>query len=135
MIAAMKDTPASAAGKWASIIATLCHRNAGGNVFAAGGDNFGGANDLPNWAVGSVDKRAALHWDTSQTIANCKVNGVATLAIVDSGSYKTIMDTAMAKILGLRVRQACRGDCGTYSVPGTGQTNAYEGVVDEEVRI
>jgi predicted aspartyl protease len=90
---------------------------------------------LPNWAIGSEDKRAALHWDTSQTIANCKINGVATLAIVDSGSYKTIMDTAMAKILGLRVRQAFKGDCGTYSVPGTGQTNAYEGVVDGEVRI
>jgi predicted aspartyl protease len=54
--------------------------------------------------MGSEDKRAALHWDTSQTIANCKINGSATLAIVDSGSYKTIMDTAMAKILGLRVR-------------------------------
>jgi hypothetical protein len=40
MIAAMKDTPASAAGKWASIIATLCHRNAGGNVFAAWGNHL-----------------------------------------------------------------------------------------------
>jgi hypothetical protein len=26
----------------------------------------------------------------------------------------------MARILGLRVREAVNGDCGTYSVPGTG---------------
>ena len=104
MVAAMKDTPAIAAGKWASIIATLCHRNAGGNVFAAGGNNSGGNTGLPIWAMGGEDKRAALHWDTSQTIANCKINGNTTLAIVDSGSYKTIMDISMARILGLRVR-------------------------------
>ena len=120
MVAAMKDTPAAAAGKWASIIATLCHRNAGGNVFAMGGDQLNGNRDLPIWAMGTEDKRAALHWDTSQTIANCKMNGMTTLAIVDSGSYKTIMDTSMARILGLKIRQAVHSDCGTYSVPGTG---------------
>ena len=106
MVAAMKDTPAVAAGKWASIIATLCHRNAGENVFATTGNNGEKNAGLPIWAMGSADKRAALHWDTSQTIANCKVNGVTTLAIVDSGSYKTIMDISMARILGLRVRAA-----------------------------
>ena len=119
MVAAMRDTPASAAGKWASIIATLCERNTGGNVFAAGGNNVE-QKDLPTWALGSAGKRAALHWDTSQTIANCKINGITTLAIGDSGSYKTIMDITMARILGLRVRQSVKGDCSTYSVPGTG---------------
>ena len=88
-------------------------------MFAAGGANVE-PNNLPTWALGSADKRAALHWDTSQTVANCKINGITTLAIVNSGSYKTIMDITMARILGLRVRQAVRGDCGTYSVPGTG---------------
>ena len=67
-----------------------------------------------------VDKRSALPWDTSQTVANCKVNDNAALAIVDSGSYKTIMDVGMAKMLGLPTRSAVGGDCGTYSVPGTG---------------
>jgi hypothetical protein len=43
-----------------------------------------------------MDKRAALPWDASQTIANCKVNGNVALAIIDSGSYKTIMDVSMA---------------------------------------
>ena len=103
MVAAMKDTPAVAAGKWASIIATLC-RNAGGNVFTTSGENTGRNMGLPIWAMGGNDKRAALHWDTSQMIANCKINGTTTLAIVDSRSYKTIMDISMARILGLRVR-------------------------------
>jgi hypothetical protein len=104
MVAAMKDTPAAAAGKWASIIATLCHKNAGGSVFTTSGNSTASDTGLPIWAMGCEDKRAALHWDTSQTIANCKINGTTTLAIVDSGSYKTIMDMSMARILRLRVR-------------------------------
>jgi hypothetical protein len=91
--------------------------------------------DLPIWAQGGTDKRAALPWDTSQTIANCKVNGNAALAIIDSGSYKTIMDVGMARMLGLPIRDAIGGDCGTYSVPGTGRSNTYQGIVDAEVRL
>jgi hypothetical protein len=117
MVAAMRETPASAAGKWASIIATLCARPARHNVFATGKEN---ANNLPIWAMGVEDKRSALSWDTSQTIALCKINNKACLAIIDSGSYKTIMDTSMARVLGLKVGHAVKGDCGTYSVPGTG---------------
>jgi hypothetical protein len=90
---------------------------------------------LPDWAQGGADKRAALPWDTSQTVANCKINGSAALAVVDSGSYKTIMDVGMARMLGLPIRNAMGGDCGTYSVPGTGQSNTYEGIVDAEVRL
>ncbi len=52
------------------------------------------------------------------------------LAVVDTGSYKTIMDVGMARILGLPVREARNGDCGTYAVPGTGRSNCYAGVVD-----
>jgi hypothetical protein len=90
---------------------------------------------LPDWANGGADKRAALPWDMSQTVANCKINGSAALAVVDSGSYKTIMDVGMARMLGLPIRNAVGGDCGTYSVPGTGQSNTYEGIVDAEVRL
>lgn len=57
------------------------------------------------------------------------------LAIVDSGSYKTIMDVGMARILGLPIREAKQGDCGTYSVPGTGRSNCYAGVVEGEVKL
>jgi hypothetical protein len=91
--------------------------------------------DLPSWAQGGTDKRAALPWDTSQTIANCTINGNAALAIIDSGSYKTIMDVGMARMLGLPIRDAIGGDCGTYSVPGTGRSNTYQGIVDAEVRL
>lgn len=74
----------------------------------------------PIWAAGAVDKRAALHWDASQTVANVMINDKLTLAVVDTGSYKTIMDIGSARMLGLPVRPAVQGDCGTYSVPGTG---------------
>jgi hypothetical protein len=105
MVQAMAETPSAAAGKWASIIATLCAGGAGANIFsAATGPSHSGGLELPQWAVGGADKRSALHWDTSQTVANCTINGAAALAIIDSGSYKTIMDVGMARMLGLRIR-------------------------------
>lgn len=55
--------------------------------------------------------------------------------MVDTGAYKTILDIGMARMLGLKVREAMGGDCGTYQVPGTSQNNCYAGVVDEEVRL
>lgn len=91
--------------------------------------------DRPAWAALCDDKRAALHWDSSQTVANVVVNGKATLAVVDTGSYKTIMDIGMARILGLPVKEANNGDCGTYSTPGTGRNNCYAGVVEGEVML
>lgn len=87
----------------------------------------------PAWTNGKRDKRAALSWDTSQTVTHCAVNDCATLAVVDTGAYKTILDIGMARMLGLRVREAIGGDCGTYSTPGTSQSNCYAGVVEEEV--
>ena len=36
MVQALKETPASAAGKWANIIATLCAQNPGQNVGSVG---------------------------------------------------------------------------------------------------
>ena len=68
-------------------------------------------------------------------MANCTVNGRAALAVVDSESCKTILDVGMVKILGLEYRPAVNGDCVTYSVPGTGQSNNYAGVVIGEVAL
>ncbi len=68
-------------------------------------------------------------------VANCTINGKHALAIIDTGSYKTILDVGMARILGLPIREAVNGDCGTYSVPGTGQSNCYAGVVDQPVEL
>ena len=79
----------------------------------------------PDWANQGVDKRAALHWDTSQTVANCTVGGKHALAVIDTGSYKTILDVGMARILGLPVREAVNGDCGTYSAPSPGQSTSH----------
>ena len=45
------------------------------------------------------------------------------------------MDIGMARMLGLPIRDAIGGDCGTYSVPGTGRSNTYQGIVDAEVRL
>lgn len=57
------------------------------------------------------------------------------MAIVDSGSYKTIMDLGMARILGLPVREASQGDCGTFATPGTDRSNCYAGVVEGDVEL
>lgn len=85
-----------------------------------GAGKAGETSTLPIWAAGREDKRSALSWDTLQTVANCTINGKVMLAVFDAGSYKTILDVGMAKILGLPIREAVNGDCGTYSVPGTG---------------
>ena len=118
MVQALANTPAGVAEQWAGIVGQLCRS---GGVFSnqqeAPKRGPGGAP--PAWAAHSPDKRHALHWDTSQTVCNCVVNGKASLAVVDTGSYKTILDMGMARMLGLPVRLAEHGDCGTYQVPGT----------------
>ena len=40
----------------------------------------------------------------------------------------------MAQALGLKIRNSVGGDCGKYSVLGTGVTNHYAGVVEGQVR-
>jgi hypothetical protein len=132
MIQAMKDTPAGAAAKWAGIIASLC-AHTGGAIMAASEGAAKPAKitwDRPDWCRDSIDQRAAPHWDTSQTVANVAINGQHTLAIVDTGSYKSILDIGMAKMLKLPIREAVGGDCGTYSTPGTNSSNCYAGVVE-----
>ena len=66
-------------------------------------------------------------------VANCRVNGVASLVVMDTGSYKTVLDLGMAKMLGLKVRAAVGGDCGTYTTPGSQERLCYGGVVLEDV--
>ncbi len=87
----------------------------------------------PEWGQKLKNMVGLLHWDGSQTIAYVGVNEVLATAIVDTGACKTILDTEMAKGLGLKIRYAQDGDCGKYAVPGTGCTNEYAGVVDEPV--
>jgi hypothetical protein len=136
MVQAMQKTPAGVAQEWANIISNLCSGGQAAILSAAGeGERRQGGMETPEWAVGCPDQRAAMHWDTSQTVANCLVNGALTVGVVDTGSYKTLMDIGTARMLGLAVRESKGGDCGTYSVPGTGRTNCYAGVVQGPVML
>lgn len=40
------------------------------------------------------------------------------LSIVDTGAHRTVICTAMARVLGLDVHKEV-GDCGKFSVPGS----------------
>ena len=130
----MANTPADVAKQWAGIVGQLCTGRQGQGVFSS--QQLGAKKEarcvLPAWAAHALDKRHALHWDASQTACNCLVNGKASLAVVDTGSYKTILDMGMARMLGLTVRHAEHGDCGTYQVPGTEQVKCYAGIVEGE---
>ena len=83
--------------------------------------------EVPRWAAGLVDKRPVLRWDNSQSICAVGLGPALTLGIIDSGSCKTIVDTQLCEALGIKYRKAVNGNCGTYAVPGMGQTNFYEG--------
>ena len=58
------------------------------------------------------------------------VNNRVGLAVGDSGAYMTVMDLQSAVALGLLVRRAVNGDCGSYAVPGGGVDRDYAGVVE-----
>ena len=77
----------------------------------------------PAWGSTLRNMVGVLRWDGSQTIAYVGINDTLTTAVVDTGACRTIMDLEMAKALGLNIRYASCGDCGTYAVPGTGATN------------
>lgn len=71
-VQALKEEPTRVTGKWASTIATLCAHNAGKNVFTVGMARSTHPAGLPTCASGGTDRRGALSWDTSHTVANCK---------------------------------------------------------------
>ena len=54
---------------------------------------------------------------------------------MDTGSCKTIIDTKLCELAGIKYRPANGADCGTYSVPGTGSTNRYAGIVDQDLEV
>lgn len=141
MVALMARTPKEVAAEWAGLVATLFSTPGQGAVLSAA--NPGGVQGpkgaelgaMPEWAAGAEDKRDALHWDTSQTVADAVLGGKAVRAVVDTGSYKTILDIGMARMLGLPIREARGGDCGTYTVPGTDRSICYSGVVDGLIQL
>ncbi len=59
------------------------------------------------------------------------IGGKVTLAIVDTGAHRTVMDTKMAAALGLQVRRA-PSNYGRFSVPGSDAVHAYTRVLAGE---
>ena len=85
---------------------------------------------LPTWAAGMADQRRVYPCDGTQTVLFVGVNNRVGLAVGDSGAYMTVMDLQSAVALGLLVRRAVNGDCGSYAVPGGGVDRDYAGVVE-----
>lgn len=83
----------------------------------------------PKWAAGLEDKRALLRWDSSQYVGNVGINGRLVCCIVDTGAHRTIIDSAMARELGLTVKTD-NLECGKFSVPGSDAIHSYAGVVE-----
>ena len=86
------------------------------------------APPVPSWAEKLEDKRSALMWDKSQYIGNVGINGKLTCCIVDTGAHRTVIDTKMAEILGLKVNTTAQ--CGKFSVPGSDAVHSYAGIVE-----
>ena len=58
------------------------------------------------------------------------VNNCLGLAIANSGAYQMVMDHWMAQAFGLCMHCTVNGNCGHYSVPGSGVEHDYAGVVE-----
>ncbi len=87
----------------------------------------------PAWAAGLEDMRGLLRWDSTQTVVSFAVNGKLALGVVDTGACKTIIDETTARALGLKLKPSVDGNCGTFSVPGSGARQQYAGVVEDPV--
>ncbi len=86
---------------------------------------------LPMWAAHMEDLRGELRFDSTQYVVPIAIGGKVTLAIVDTGAHRTVMDTKMAAVLGLQVRRA-PSNYGRFSVPGSDAVHAYVGVLAGE---
>lgn len=75
------------------------------------------------------DKRHLLRWDSSQYVGYLGINNKLISCIVDTGAHRTIIDSVMAKELGLVVRTD-NLSCGKFSVPGSEAVHSYAGIVE-----
>jgi gag-polyprotein putative aspartyl protease len=62
------------------------------------------------------------------------VNGKLICCIVDTGAHRTIIDSVMAKELGLRVKTD-NLQCGKFSVPGSDAVHSYAGIVEGDTTL
>ena len=96
-----------------------------------------GPNDpppTPAWAKGLIDARHHLRFDATQYVCPVAANGRLILTIVDTGAHRTVIDTAMARVLGLNVSQEA-GDYGRFSVPGSDAIHRYAGVIEGDTTL
>ena len=84
---------------------------------------------IPSWAQNYEDKRHLLRWDNSQYVGFLGVNGKLILCIVDTGAHRTIIDSVMARELGLTVKTD-NLQCGKFSVPGSAAVHSYAGIIE-----
>jgi hypothetical protein len=89
---------------------------------------------IPKWAENYEDKRHLLRWDTSQYVGHLGINGKLICCIVDTGAHRTIIDSVMARELGLKV-QTENLQCGKFSVPGSEAVHSYAGVVEGQTTL
>lgn len=83
----------------------------------------------PAWAAGMEDRRDLLRWDSSQYVGYVGINGKLVCCIVDTGAHRTIIDTTMARELGLQTKTQ-NLECGKFSVPGSDAVHSYAGIVE-----
>lgn len=93
----------------------------------AGGDRP--LKPAPKWAANLEDKRSLLRWDSSQYVGHVGINGKLACCIVDTGAHRTIIDSSMARELGLKVKTE-NLECGKFSVPGSDAVHSYAGIVE-----
>ena len=51
----------------------------------------------PEWAGGVGERRTVLRWDVMQCVGCIGINGCISLAVVDTGAHRTVIDADMAK--------------------------------------
>jgi hypothetical protein len=89
---------------------------------------------VPEWAESFTDVRRQIKWDETQYICNMGVGNKLIWAIVDTGAHRTVIDTKMCSLLGLKVKTE-GVDCGRFSVPGSGAVHKYAGIVPGETKL
>ena len=76
-----------------------------------------------------------LGCDASQTLIAFAVNNRVGLAIVDTGTHRTVMSPDYACKLGLTITPAVNGSCGYFGVPGSGIVHDFDGVIKKPFKL
>jgi hypothetical protein len=133
------DTPMKEAGdpdlkRLREVAVALLGRDKGDQLANLVGELSGKSRDgarlgpKPDWARDLDDRRELLRWDSSQYVGYVGINRRLVCCIVDTGAHRTIIDSVMARELGLEVKTD-NLQCGRFSVPGSDAIHSYAGIV------